>query len=254
MITDPYKVLGVSPDASEEEITKAYRKLAKKYHPDLNPGDKAAAEKMSEINAAYDMIKSGKAPSSYGASQGYGPGSGSGYGSGAGYGSGGYTYRTGGSGSDPFEEFFRRFTQAYGSGYTYTGNSAAGDRSRLYQQARMHLNARDYYAAANVLGSIPQNERTAEWYYLYAVASYGLGNTVRAYESAQEACRREPGNAQYAQLLQRLEEIRSGYTQRSETYGKPHSSGLRYCLWLCIANALCNLCAGFAGVSGGCCC
>ena len=54
---DPYKVLGVSPDASDEEIKKAYRNLAKKYHPDLNPGDAYAAQKMQEINAAYDMLK-----------------------------------------------------------------------------------------------------------------------------------------------------------------------------------------------------
>ena len=41
-MTDPYKVLGVSPGATDEEITKAYRRLAKKYHPDLNPGDAGA--------------------------------------------------------------------------------------------------------------------------------------------------------------------------------------------------------------------
>lgn len=56
MKMDPYKVLGVAPGASEEEIKKAHRTLAKKYHPDLNPGDKAAAEKMNEINAAYDIL------------------------------------------------------------------------------------------------------------------------------------------------------------------------------------------------------
>ena len=50
---DPYKVLGVSPDASDEEVKRAYRALAKKYHPDRNPGDAAAAQKMREINAAY---------------------------------------------------------------------------------------------------------------------------------------------------------------------------------------------------------
>ncbi|MBQ8898385.1 MAG: J domain-containing protein [Clostridia bacterium] len=58
---DPYKVLGVSPNATEEEVTKAYRALAKKYHPDLNPGDENAARKMREINAAYDAIKNGTA-------------------------------------------------------------------------------------------------------------------------------------------------------------------------------------------------
>jgi len=57
MIQDPYKVLGVSPDASDEEIKRAYRLLAKKYHPDLNPGDAEAARKMQEVNAAYEQIK-----------------------------------------------------------------------------------------------------------------------------------------------------------------------------------------------------
>ena len=57
MIEDPYKVLGVSRDASDEEIKKAYRRLAKKYHPDLNPGDAEAARKMQEVNAAYEQIK-----------------------------------------------------------------------------------------------------------------------------------------------------------------------------------------------------
>lgn len=57
MAADPFQVLGVSPNASEDEIRQAYRRLAKKYHPDLNPGDKTAAQKMNEINAAYDAIK-----------------------------------------------------------------------------------------------------------------------------------------------------------------------------------------------------
>jgi len=57
MIDDPYKVLGVSRDASDEEIKRAYRRLAKKYHPDLNPGDAEAARKMQEVNAAYEQIK-----------------------------------------------------------------------------------------------------------------------------------------------------------------------------------------------------
>lgn len=57
--TDPYKVLGLSAGASKDEVTRAYRKLAKKYHPDLNPGDATAAKKMAEVNAAYDSIVNG---------------------------------------------------------------------------------------------------------------------------------------------------------------------------------------------------
>lgn len=57
MIDDPYKVLGVSPNASDEEIKQAYRKLAKQYHPDRNPGDAEAAKKMQQVNAAYEQIK-----------------------------------------------------------------------------------------------------------------------------------------------------------------------------------------------------
>ena len=74
MITDPYKVLGVSPDASDEEIKRAYRNLAKKYHPDRNPGDEAAAKKMQEINAAYEQIKNPqKQQPNYGSYGGYDP-------------------------------------------------------------------------------------------------------------------------------------------------------------------------------------
>ena len=69
MIEDPYKVLGVSRDASDEDIKRAYRRLAKKYHPDLNPGDQEAARKMQEVNAAYEQIKN---PGAAQQNQGYG--------------------------------------------------------------------------------------------------------------------------------------------------------------------------------------
>ena len=71
MIDDPYKILGVSRDASDEEIKQAYRRLAKKYHPDLNPGDAEAAKKMQQVNAAYEQIKN--PDKTYTAGSGYDP-------------------------------------------------------------------------------------------------------------------------------------------------------------------------------------
>ena len=53
---DPYRVLGVNPGATKEEIKAAYRKLAKRYHPDLHPNDPVAAAHMNELNEAYDAL------------------------------------------------------------------------------------------------------------------------------------------------------------------------------------------------------
>src|SRR5262245_16139503 len=57
MASDPYVVLGVKRTATDDEIRKAYRDLAKKLHPDLNPGDHAAAERFKEVSGAYEILK-----------------------------------------------------------------------------------------------------------------------------------------------------------------------------------------------------
>ena len=229
---DPYEVLGVSRDASDEEIKKAYRQLAKKYHPDVNPGDKNAEAKMKEVNAAYDAIKNGTASGysqpGYGGQQGFG-GQSYGYGGQGGYG-GWQTYTW-----DPFKGW-----QAYGQQSYQDPEETAELRA-----ARNYIAARHYAEALHVLSNI--QDRTAKWYYYSAIANAGQGNRVLALEHARKACQLDPGNAEYETYLDELE--RGGNTYRQAGgYSQGMSVG-RYCTTLCLANLMCNLCCRM-----GCCC
>ena len=101
-ITDDfYKTLGVSEDASESDIKKAYRKLSRKYHPDLNPDDKQAEKKFKEISEAYDVLSDKKQREEYDQIRRYGASGMGGFGAGAGgFGGGnGYTTFTTGGGA-----------------------------------------------------------------------------------------------------------------------------------------------------------
>ena len=200
---DPYKVLGVSPDASDEEIKKAYRKLARQYHPDVNPGDEAAARKMQQINAAYEQIQNMKKSGSQGAYGSYG-GSRGGYGSYGGYG-------------------------GYGS---YGGQQTQGDS---YQQAAaQYIRFGNYREALNALEN--SSDRNARWYYLSALANDGLGNQVTALEHIRRAVSMEPDNYVYLQTLEQIEHGGAAYRRRSGTtgvnLGRTGIPSLCLC-WLC---------------------
>ncbi len=209
MFDDPYKVLGVSPDASDEEIKRAYRRLAKKYHPDLNPGDQEAARKMQEVNAAYEQIKD---PDKFRQQQSAGS-----YG-----GYGGYY--------DPFGGY--RQQQSYGT----------AEQGDPYQQAaQQYIRFRRYREALNALQN--SSERNARWYYLSALANHGLGNQVTALEHIRRAVSMEPDNQEYLFTLQQIEHGGTAYRTQAGNFrgftmqSDPCSS---FCLWYLISVFCCG--------------
>lgn len=207
MNQDPYSVLGVSSNATDDEVKKAYRELTKKYHPDLNPGDKYAANKMNEINAAYDQIKNGtpQQANPYGGSGGQ---------------------------------------QQYGGAYSWGPWGAwSGQERQQYQQserseytaARTYIRNGMYREAINALSGVAPMERDGRWYYLSGCANMYMGNKIAALEAAKRAVEIEPGNEEYRRLLNQLQNGGDFY----DNYSATNVSGLnvnRLCLTMCAAN------------------
>ena len=141
MVDDPYKVLGLSPDASDEEVKRAYRALAKKYHPDLNPGDQEAARKMQQVNEAYDQIKNPEKYARQSASSG---------------GAGTYGSPFGGFGYDPFGGYQQR-------------RASASQGDQYQASAEQYIRFHRWQEALNALEN--SRNRDARWYYLSAIAN-----------------------------------------------------------------------------------
>jgi len=134
--TDYYELLGTSREASEDELKKAYRKQAMKYHPDRNPGDKEAEAKFKEITEAYDVLKDGEKRAAY---DRYGHAA---FDPAAGGGGGGGGFGGGGFGGTPFDDIFEEMFGRFGGGRGGGGagqRTASGRGSDLRQQVEISL-------------------------------------------------------------------------------------------------------------------
>ena len=216
MIEDPYKVLGVGPDASDEDIKRAYRRLAKKYHPDLNPGDQEAARRMQEVNAAYEQIKNPE--------------------------------KAGPQGQNPYGSGFGGYYDPFGGTYQQAqNNSQTGDQ---YQQAAYnYIRFRRYQEALNALSN--STDRNARWYYLSALANNGLGNQVTALEHIRRAVSMDPDNQEYLWALNQIEHGGSAYRQQAGNF-QGFTMGGDPCTNLCLCYLMNLFCCGGRGFF--CCC
>lgn len=248
-MNDPYSVLGVDRNATEEEIKKAYKALSRRYHPDANvnnPNKAQAEEKFKEIQGAYQQIMkertSGYGSSGYGSS-GYG---GNGYGR-AGYGNSGNSDGYGRQGGDPFGGF--GYGPFWGFGGFGQGQNTGYEENSYIRAAGNYIRNGYYKEARTTLDNMDSRDRNARWYYYSAIAHSGLGNNVAALDHAKQALSLEPDNTDYRNLVQQFESGGSWYEQRQAAYGYPSFGGGNICMKICIANMICNVCC----LGGGCC-
>ena len=209
-MSDPYKVLGVSPSSTEDEIKTAYRALAKKYHPDNyadSPLSDLASEKMKEINEAYDEImrqrKARQASGSSGPSAStYGWGQGSGYGA-------------------PY-----------------------GGSSSNYIDVRNMIRSGRIADAEQILNGVPSTGRDAEWYFLKGTVLYRRGWMDDAYSNLQVACQRDPSNPEYRAALNQVEAQRGGNFGGYNAQTPHGASGCDICSGLICADCCCECMGG----------
>jgi molecular chaperone DnaJ len=255
-LTDPYKILGVSRDASDDEIKKAYRALSRKYHPDanINNPNKAQAEEMFKtIQQAYNQIMKEK-ESGYSGSYSQGGFGQGGYGSS----SGGYGYdgdnQSRGGGYEDFGGFWGFGPFGFGGynqgGYNNQDDTMGNDQTSIHLRAALnYIRNGSYEEAINVLNSM--EERDARWYYYSAQANAGAGNQAKAMEYARRAVEMDPDNMQYQMFLRQMQSGGQWYAGRGQQYGRPTASSGSFCFKLIILNLICNLCCGTGVCCGG---
>lgn len=268
MTENPYDILGLPHDAPLDEVKRAYRKKARENHPDLNPDDPAAEERMNKINEAYDRITN---PDKYAASdarkRGYGAPYTPGY---NGYGSPGGSSSAGGPshggsqapydspGADQYTWTTINFDDLFGGGWgTASGpihpEAAAADSPEV-RQAIYQINTSNYADAINILQRIPSTGRDARWNYLFALANNGAGKTVAAHDHIKRARQMDPQNPDYIRAEQ-------SFSRRAQTYAQQGTErgfttvGLDpnwICCCVCLGPACCSYMSRLLMYSGAC--
>ena len=197
MIENPYKVLGLEQDASPDDIKKAYRKMAKLYHPDLHPDDPDIQDKMNAVNEAYDMLTN---PAKYTVKK----------------------VQEEAQNAPEQTEVVRDYgAAAAAQSKALPRPVVLPDDSPEIAQVVNYLNGNQFQNAIDVLTQIPSTGRNARWYYLGALAQQMTGNYIPATDLIQKACQLDPQNQAYMNLLLQFQSANQSYAKN--TKGVPFS-------------------------------
>jgi DnaJ-class molecular chaperone len=176
---DPYEVLGVAKNASAKDIKSAYRKLAKKYHPDQNPNDPKAKDRFAAANQAYEIVGDEKTRAAYDRGeidadgkpkfQGFEGAAGgdpfAGFRRQQGPGGAHFEFRTGRPGGDPFDGNSDIFSQIFGDAFSGARGGRGGDRRQPVQAAdlnvTMDISVEEAATADKVTAMFPDGRKVA---------------------------------------------------------------------------------------------
>ena len=210
MSNNPYKVLGVSPDAGDEEIKKAYRELAHKYHPDrYQDSDLAdlASEKMKEINAAYEEIHRLRTEN-------------------AGAGNSGNSTSTG---------------SAQGN---YNRSNYSQEAQEKFFLIRNCINSGNIAEAERLLKEVANNDRGAEWHFLAGCVLLRQGAYADARHAFDTAYRMEPTNNEYFRAKENMHNRAGGFNSSYQTSHNGGCCDMDLCTTLCVADCCCECMGG----------